>query len=125
MSQRVVAELKSLFSSDFDIDDPPQIDLAVGDVWLQAEIGPQNADAREHFQFQVTSPERLATVIEADGPLLVRRIIVANYFHVPTIRSAIEELCSRTSGTDWSEVSQRLQRFAASEFEDYQPWTGQ
>ena len=121
--RRVVAELKDLFCSDFDLEDPPRVDLDARDVWLQATIGPKGVEGGDNYQFQVASPAWLAAR-HADGRPTFVALILAERFDARALRHLIENLCRHTSGVDWHEVSWRLQRFGHSEFEDYREYTG-
>lgn len=118
------AELKSLFSSDIDERVYWPDDAEVFAFILDATIGPKGEDAGNIFQFFVCTPKWITTrlINRHFGEIGVfgRHMIIVTEYDFAAIRAMIAGLCSSTTGKDWAEVANKLSRYGAWEYADYQ-----
>ena len=91
---------------------------------MQALVGPRSERGEESFSFLVCTPRWLADHLRANRPLFARHHLFVNRYDYDAIRGRIEELCSTTSGHNWTEAAERLARYGSWEFEDYHPYEG-
>ena len=121
------AVLRQLGSADLGADSldsyvPPNPD-DFGTV-LSAHVGPSDQEGEELFYVTVCSPTWLAgnaMRAPSKGFPFVRATLLVDAWDPVVIHRAIADLCSRTSGSDWSEIANKLSRYLAWEFEDYTP----
>jgi hypothetical protein len=118
------AELKSLSSSDIDERVYWPDDEDMFGFTLDATIGPKGEDAGSIFQFFVCTPKWITTKMIkrnfGDIGVFGREMIIVTEYDFASIRAMIADLCSKTTGRDWGEVAQKLSRYAAWEYADYQ-----
>jgi len=116
------AVLRSLESPDLAPDSLDTFQPPIRDdfgILLMAKIGPQDGLDEEAFYVTVCSPKWLAwaTMTEnAKGFEFVQHRLAVSRWDPPLFRRAVSDLCLHTSGTDWSEVANKLSRYLAWEF---------
>jgi hypothetical protein len=117
----VRAEVKRWWSEDFpdgvtSPDDPE--DCCVG---IQADIGPVGTDGADTFEFIVCTPKALSRRLDDDPrPFWARGTLIVRTFSWHAAEAAMHQFVRSVSGSDWTEVSMKLNRFLGWEFEDYQ-----
>ncbi|MES0864371.1 Imm8 family immunity protein [Ruegeria sp. SCPT10] len=118
------AELKSLTSSDIDERVYWPDDEELFGFTLDATIGPKGEDSGNIFQFFVCTPKWITTKMInpdfGDFGLFGRELIIVKEYDFFSLKAMISELCSGTSGKDWAEVANKLSRYAAWEYADFQ-----
>jgi Immunity protein 8 len=119
------AELRGMYSPDV-----LQCDLTAwrphdGDCFaiaIGAFIGPSEAPLGEElFTFTVCTPIWLASHVSPKGFEFLRGVILVSSWDYSTVERAIRDLCLRTEGDTWDEVTQMLDRYVRWEFDDYRP----
>lgn len=93
-------------------------------VLVSALIGPDDGEGEEIFYVTVCSPTWLARAAMAEnakGFEFVRHRLVVERWDPQLFHRAVSDLCSHASGSDWSEVANKLSRYLHWEFEDYTP----
>jgi immunity protein 8 of polymorphic toxin system len=111
------AKLLSLRSPELDIDSEYPSDPECFLLLLEAEIGADQLPGGEVFRFNVCTPQWLSTRLVEGGEVWGQGLLVVSDWNVEQIRLAVVAMCSRTTGTTWQEVAQKLSRFTEWEFE--------
>jgi hypothetical protein len=118
------AELKALSSTDEDMENfVPDNDHCFG-FWCQAVFGKRGEDGGDMFHFFVCTPEWLALEIREGRRLNAsfgRGLLIVGKYNYSGLVVLLRRHAERCSGDTWLEVSNKLMRTGASEFEDYQP----
>lgn len=118
------AELKSLSSTDVDMENfVPDDDRCFG-FWCQAVFGTRGGEGGDLFHFCVCTPEWLALEIRTDRRLNAsfgRGLLIVGEYNYSGLVVLLRRYAERCSGDTWLEVSNKLMRIGPSEFEDYQP----
>jgi hypothetical protein len=115
----MLAELKSLDCSDFDLNLGPP-DPARLDYWICAHIGPKGDKGAELFYFRILSPNCVFSE-STNGIVLGRHTMLMELFDLRLIEAKLRTICDHASASTWDEVAKRLARDLRWEFEDYQP----
>jgi hypothetical protein len=117
----VRAALRRLHSPDAD----PLTEFAPDDpesfsIFVQALIGPQDAEGEESFNFTITTASWLAeqSAPEKGFEFLQGVLLLSRWDHDIVVR-AISDLCRKTEGGTWEEVAMSLSRYGHWEFADY------
>ena len=115
------AVLKSLHSTDLDIETyMPDGEDNFGFV-LRAMVGPMGEEAEESFDITVCTPKWLMGRYGTSEVLLgVHKLIVFRYDYV-RLRQFIEKYLTRCSGDSWEEIAQKVSLLGQWEFEGYRP----
>jgi hypothetical protein len=87
-------------------------------VLLQAMFGPEGVDGEESFDFLVCNDLWISQQ-SARGAFFGRHYLIVACFNIDEIRALLKKIASKCTGTDWSEVAQKLGRYGKWEFEDY------
>ncbi len=116
------AKLKALHSPDVDLDTFSPSDPTCFGFLLQAMIGPEGQDGSESFDIEVCTPKWL---LERHGRGACPDVVLGTHmmfvfsYDLGQIRAALERYCERCFGDDWQELTQKLARLGAWEFEAY------
>jgi immunity protein 8 of polymorphic toxin system len=118
----VRAELRSLDCADategletFQPPDPERFRLAIGAV-----IGPAGEPGGDLFYFDVTTGSWLADDRPPKDFEFARQLRLTRWDY-DVVWRAIADLARRAEGDTWAEITAKLSRHAAWEFEDYRP----
>jgi len=76
----------------------------------------------ELFSFIVCSPYWLIENEKRNGPIFGRGYLILNNYNFAIIWEMINELCTRTSGSNWREIGENLAKYSFWEFDDYRPF---
>lgn len=117
----LIAELKALTSTEFEIASEYPEDPACFDVRVDAAIGMVGSEGGDLFAFSVCTPAWLQREALAGRVVWGHHRLVVGEWNVDHVRSAIAQLCRRTSGESWQQIAQKLSAFGAWEFDDYTP----
>lgn len=113
-------ELKDLTTVEGEfIDDLVYVEGEDFEVSLLASIGVSGEKGADLFYLTAMSPSMIESLAK-DGPRFLRHYLIMRSFDAASVRDAIERLCRRTNGADWDEISGKLARYMAWEYEDYQ-----
>jgi hypothetical protein len=117
----VRAELRTLDSAD-----APEglaawepADLEDFAVYVAAVIGPAGESGGELFYFTVCSPRWLDKNAPPKGFAFMHGHVLLPRWDAAIVERAITDLCRHTEGEDWSQVAEKLSRYADWEFADY------
>ncbi len=82
-------------------------------------IGPKSSEREEIFSVAVGTFEGLKSRHRGEMPRLVRHHLVVETYDYDAIFNLIEKTCDRVRGETRTEVAEKLNRYFAWEFEDY------
>jgi len=85
---------------------------------LQAFIGPNGDEGEESFEFIVCSPKWLEFEVEKENFIFGKGMLIMSEFNFFRVKGFLSALCKRTHGNSWSEIANKLSRFATWEFEE-------
>lgn len=88
-------------------------------ILIQAMIGPQGHSGEEAFDFVLCTPAWLGAQLLHEGCLWLQEHLLVQKYDYGAVALAVEEICSRVEGANWTEVALKLNRFARWEFADY------
>jgi hypothetical protein len=113
------AELKSLSSVDVDLRAyaPPDDAFCVG---VTAEVGALGEEGADVFQFEVCSPEWLATELQSRSIVSGRHRLFMSRFSYDALEAYVLKRVAQAEGPDWPSVAEKLSRWGYWEFEDYE-----
>ena len=88
-------------------------------ILIDAEIGPAGEEGGERFSFTACSPSWLTDVSRGSPEAFrwERARLVLPAWDLALVRRAVADLCRHTSGEDWADVANKLDRFMSWEFE--------
>jgi immunity protein 8 of polymorphic toxin system len=115
------AALRRLHSLDAD----PLAEFAPDDpesfsIFVQALVGPQDAEGEESFDFTITTASWLAEHSAPEkGFEFLQGVLLLSRWDYDIVVRAIGDLCRRTEGETWEEVAMSLSRYGHWEFADY------
>jgi Immunity protein 8 len=91
-------------------------------TWIRVSIGTVDTDAADDFQIFICTPTWLDSYVENEKDCAVwgRHMLIVREYNLERIKASVARLVSRCSGNDWATVAEKLGRYAAWEFEDYQ-----
>ena len=102
----VFPQLKSLNSPDLPQDQEP-VDPADAAVLFEVSIGPKGQAHAEVFSFVAITPRALA---RDQGTRWGRGYLILNHISWAGVEAAVRNLLSHSSGDDWAQVTERLNR---------------
>src|SRR2546425_12272991 len=102
----IIPELKSLHSPDLPHDQEP-VDPADAAVLFEASIGAKGQEDAEVFSFVAITPRALA---RDQGTRWGRGYLILNHISWAGVEAAVGNLLSHSSGDDWAQVAERLNR---------------
>ena len=102
----VIPELKNLLSVDLEYGKFP-VDPEDCEIYCQADIGPMGMDAADIFFLIVVTSKHLAKM---SGNRWGKGYLIVESFSWQIVENAIEKLLSHCSGTDWTDVANKLKR---------------
>jgi Immunity protein 8 len=121
----MMPELRSLESPDVqDLRSPDFADPEYFSVLVEALIGEKGGEGEDVFSFIVCSPKWIAHFVNREKFLFGMDHLIVSRWDYALIWDVIGSLCRRTTGSTWSEVANRLNRYAGWEFEDDVPYQG-
>ena len=113
------AELKELYSLDFDLTSYFPEDPNNFSFWIRAMIGPENEEGSESFDFKVCTPEWLQDNHSSEDVIFGRNLLLVFEYDFDRIQNYLSRYCNKCSGNNWREISTKLSRVGSWEFEDY------
>lgn len=116
----ITPKLKNMFSVDFDIDEyRPEIPGCFRcQLWL--DIGSEDSKGADMFILTVCSPAWLQRELREKDAIWGRHLLIIPDFDAHLIQEKVESYLKECQGNTWQEVAEKVARFAAWEFEDYQ-----
>jgi hypothetical protein len=106
--------IKSIFSPDLDRPSLP-MNSADCSVLVEVEIGPEDEEGADIFDFQVVTPSMLSGMLPCWG----RGLLVIDEFSWSQVESCLEKLLIHCEGSTWEDISSNLNKELHWEFENY------
>ena len=116
------AELKNIVCDDFDLENFSPDNENYFSVDLLLSIGLENEKGSDYYRLNVCSPECLVNTFWV--PKILRHVLLMRSYDLERIKKIINEYVESCEGNSYVEISEKLSRFFAWEFEDYQPFKG-
>lgn len=113
-------ELKSIASVDVDDLTTWQPDGDDFSITLDLEIGVRGEPGADLFHLYVTSPAWLQRSLAGGGMADGRHTLITTAYGYAKVLAWIDGVLARCAGADWAEISARLARYFAWEYEDYE-----
>jgi hypothetical protein len=95
-------------------EDPDRFSIAVDMM-----IGPSGAEGEEQFEIQIATPRWLEEQYRSAGLVVGRHLLIVFDDDWSRIEAHLQRLVSACQGDDWTQVAEKISRFALWEFEDY------
>ncbi|WP_162146174.1 immunity 8 family protein [Inquilinus limosus] len=113
------AELKELYSRTVDLRAyvPERADFF--GVWVTAIVGTQGEAGGDAFEILICSPEWLKKECRMHHVILGRHKLITDHFDAENIYHCVKNLVESIEGESWEEISKKMARIGAWEFEDY------
>lgn len=111
------AELKDIYSTTLP-NAYSSIPDDVANCWvdIHAEIGVKGEDAADTFVFQVCTIQRLTEIVEANGYLCERHLVVMESFDWNLVEQSISEIILPLEADDWNSLAKKIHDFGAWEY---------
>jgi hypothetical protein len=117
LSMRAV--IRSIYSSDLDVESYQPIDPFDDGQWIRLLIGPSDGPGEESFDVLVCTADWLAREIERDGMQLIRHTLVMDSFDLRRAMARLRHEVSLASGATWEELVLSLVQIGRWEFDGY------
>lgn len=88
-------------------------------VWVSIDIGPDDEEGENIFQFNFVTPQYLQEKIIKDGTQLGRHMIIIKEFSWEIITPEMERIFNLINEGDFSRFAEKLGRYGKWEYEDY------
>lgn len=114
------AQLKNIDTSDINIDTYYPEDEKCFGFYIEAIIGPDSEKGGDIFGFQICSPKWLLLKHSETDVIFCHNMIIVFEYDFNTIKQKISDLCNKTAGENWNDIAQKIAKFGAWEYENYQ-----
>ena len=111
------AKLKSIMSSDCDMKNFSPSHGDSFNLYVQAEIGPDNDNGSNIFGFNICNTKWIDENLES--AIFGKGLIIVNNYNFEKIKEKIENLCSKIQEDTWNDLAIRISRYGQWEYEDY------
>ncbi len=115
------ARLHSIESPDLDLEREEPSNREDFGIPVTALVGADDLPGGDLFEFFVCTPSWIAAKVLGKSHLFAHGYLVVAKYEYVTIRTAIQNLVSHTTGDTWQDVAGKLGRYAVWEFHDYRP----
>lgn len=112
------AILKDISNDYYDITHFNPDDTKCFSLDLLLQIGADDHHRIDNFELFICTPEWLSAY--QWQPILMRNIMLVRSYDLKKIKKLISDYIEQCEGSDWLEIVQKLSRFFAWEYEDYQ-----
>lgn len=89
-------------------------------LWIEFKAGVKNESGADNFRLFVCTPEWLKNEHGWKSAKWGRHILIVSEYDLDMIRAEIGQCVESCTGEDWPTIAQKIARFAAWEFDDYQ-----
>lgn len=113
------ATIKSIYSTDVDVDTYRPVDPLDDGQWVRLLIGPDDGLGEESFDVLVCTPRWLAREIERDGMQVVRHTLVMERFDLGRAVERLRHEVTRAPGATWQQLLLSLVQIGRWEFDGY------
>ncbi|WP_099073741.1 immunity 8 family protein [Proteus alimentorum] len=112
------AILKGLSNDFYDVDSYYPDDDKCFSLSLLLSIGSEDSNGADNFDLFVCSPEWISKNVWE--PRIFRHTLITRAYNINEIKKIIESHIAKCDGNSWLEVAEKLSRYFAWEYEDYQ-----
>lgn len=113
------AILKSIDSIDYDLESYTPEEQDFFSILVTLCIGPDDEIGSEYFDLKICTPKWL--VKHCWVPEIFRHTLIVRKYDLEEITKTINEYIEKCNCDTWWETAQKLSRYFAWEFEDYDP----
>lgn len=115
------AAVRSVYSSDVDVDSYVPEDPERDGVWVRLIVGPADGPGEESFDVLICTPLWLREVVAKEGPQIGRHHLIVDSFDLGEASAFLRRQMESVEANDWPTLGAKLARIGHWEFEDYQP----
>jgi hypothetical protein len=84
-------------------------------------VGIRDENGADDFRLLVCTPEWLRNEYGWKKAISGRHMLIVFEYNLDVIKAELDRFIESCAGEDWPTIVQKIARFAAWEFEDYQP----
>lgn len=89
-------------------------------LWINLRVGPSDAEGAHDYQLLVCTPEWLEKEYSWRRGIWGRDMLIVFKYDLDVIKAEIDVCIESCTGEDWQTIAQKIARFAAWEYENYQ-----
>jgi len=89
-------------------------------LWIEFRVGIKNEDSADDFRLLVCTAKWLINELDRKSATWGRHMLIVSEYDLDVIKAEIDLCVESCTGENWSAIAQKISRFAAWEFEDYQ-----
>lgn len=90
-------------------------------LWVEFSVGIKDEDGADDFRIFVCTPEWLKNECTPVRSIWGRHMLIVSEYNIDLIKAEIDQCVENCTGENWPTIAPKIARFAAWEFEDYQP----
>lgn len=121
----MIAKLKYLSSPDTeDLKNFRPIDPENFSILIQIHVGSPIEDGNETFDIEICTPKWLLSNYKKTEIILGRHMVLVFEYNFQRLEDRIKKIISSSSGNTWSEIAEKLSKWAHWEFEGYVDYNG-
>lgn len=113
------AIIRSIYSTDLDIEDYRPADPFDDGQWIRLLIGPEGSDGEESFDVLVCTPRWLVREISRDKVQLVRHTLLMEKFDLARAVERLRHEVETASAESWQKLLLSLVQIGRWEFDNY------
>ena len=113
------AAVRSVFSTDVDVDSYVSADAEKDGVLIRLIVGPADGPREESFDVLVCTPLWLREIISREGPQIGRHHLIVDPLDLRKATSFLRRQVESVEAADWPTLGAKLARIGHWEFEDY------
>lgn len=111
------ASVRHFISPDVDLDSFQPDDPENFSFLLQVLVGPAESDGGESLQLVVTTLRALEEMVQSDGVVFGRSLVIVDGPNIPRILSSVRQAIEHLQAPSWALLAQQLTRLGVYEFE--------
>ncbi|WP_344761417.1 immunity 8 family protein [Actimicrobium antarcticum] len=92
-------------------------------LWINLRVGQNEEEGSHDYQLLVCTPDWLKKEYFFKKAVWGRHMLIVFEYDLDVIKNEIYRCIESCVGTDWPTITQKVAKFAAWEFEDYQRTT--
>ncbi len=115
------ASVRSIYSSDADVDSYVPADPENDGVWIRLIVGPADGTGEESFDVLVCTPLWLRETVKKEGPQFGFHHVILDPLDLRTAADFLKRYVESVEALDWPSLAEKLARVGYWEFENYRP----